>query len=232
MTVEVCLTPDLINQFSLEGKIVVVIDIFRATSSMVTGLSNGVKAIYPVASVDACLAYGKKGMLTGGERGGKKLPEFDLGNSPFDYRSEKARGQEVSMTTTNGTRAIAESKNADEVVIGSFLNLSATLDYLKEKAKPLILHCAGWKGSVNLEDTLFAGALISRLTDYQPENDAALLALDFYNFNKENLLEVSKKSSHAKRLSGFGVDKDIAFCLKEDLYKTVVVLDNEKLVAL
>ncbi|MEQ9302757.1 MAG: 2-phosphosulfolactate phosphatase, partial [Marinoscillum sp.] len=155
--VEVCLTPDLIKQYTLEGKIVVVVDIFRATSCMVTGLAYGVKSIVPVATVDDCFEMGKKGLITAGERGGKKIDGFEIGNSPFDYMQEKFKGQTIAVTTTNGTKALLASLQAEEILIGAFLNLRAIANYISSSTKDVVIHCAGWKGTVNTEDTLFAG---------------------------------------------------------------------------
>lgn len=230
MNVEVCLTPALVEQFDLKSKVVVVVDIFRATSCMVAGLSNKVKAIYPVATVEECLDLGKKGMLMAGERGGIKIPEFDLGNSPFDYLQDHVEHKEVAVSTTNGTLALSKSKSADEILVGAFLNLAATTQYLKQLNKDLVVHCAGWKGTVNLEDTLYAGALIDRIGQVVLKDDAAFLAHSLFLQHQDNLLGAAEKSAHAQRLAGFGIKKDIAFCLQDSIYDTVIRMEGEKLV--
>ncbi len=232
MRVEVCLTPNLIEQHELSNKIAVVVDIFRATSCMITGLANDVNAIYPVATVAECLAMGKQGMIMAGERGGEKIAEFDIGNSPFEYLSETVKGKDVAVTTTNGTLAISKSDDAHEVLIGSFLNLSVLATYLQQQARDVVIHCAGWKGTPNLEDTLFAGALIDQLNenDISLINDGAHLALSTYEQHRHDLLAAGKSSSHAQRLASFGVTKDIAFCLEVDKYKVLVKMEGKKLV--
>lgn len=230
MKVEVCLTPVLIDQFDLAGKVVVVVDIFRATSCMVTGLSNEVKAIYPVATVEECLTLGQKGMLMAGERGGIKIPEFNLGNSPFDYLQDQVPGKNIAVSTTNGTLALSKSRNADEILVGAFLNLAATTSYLEQLNKGLIIHCAGWKGTVNLEDTLYAGALIDRLHQPDLTDDAAVLAHSLFLQHQDDLLAVAKRSAHAQRLARFGIEKDIAFCLQDSLYDQVIKMEGEKLI--
>ena len=231
MTAEVCLTPALINQFDLQGKNVVIIDIFRATSCMVTGLCNEVTAIYPVASVDECLAHGDQGRIMAGERGGQKLEAFDIGNSPYDYLSETVHGREVAVTTTNGTLAIDKSRSANEIIIAAFLNLSATRDYLLELDGDIVLHCAGWKGSVNLEDTLFAGALLEALGDHiEIVGDAAQMALSLFQHHKGDLIGVARSSGHAQRLAKFGIVKDIDFCMTFDKYEGVILMDGDRLV--
>lgn len=230
MKVEVCLTPDLIDQHNLAGKIAVVVDIFRATSCMVTGLSSEVKAIYPVATIDECLALGTKGMIMAGERGGQKIEAFDIGNSPFDYQSDKVKDREVAVSTTNGTLAISKSGEAKEVLIGAFLNLAATINYLKEKGQDILIHCAGWKGTPNLEDTLYAGALIHELGEVEATNDSAFIALSLYHKHEDNLERAGKASAHAKRLAGFGITRDISFCMKKNVYDTVIYQEGEKLI--
>ncbi|MEP4535308.1 MAG: 2-phosphosulfolactate phosphatase [Cyclobacteriaceae bacterium] len=221
-TVEVCLTPELIHQFDLTGKIVVAVDIFRATSCMVSGMATGVKAIYPVAQVDECFALGKEGKIMAGERGGIKVEGFGIGNSPFEYMSEKAANKEVAVTTTNGTQAIVRSIGADEILIGAFLNIGALVRHIGRSKKDVIIHCAGWKGTVNLEDTLFAGALTDKLNKtHKICGDSAFLAKGTYDLHKSDLLSAARSSAHAHRLSKFGVEKDIDFCMKQDQFDVV-----------
>ena len=221
-TIEVCLSPELIHQHELTGKVVVVVDIFRATSCIVTGLASGVTAIKPVAEVDECKELGKQGYLTAGERGGIKVPEFDMGNSPFEYQADEVKGKKVAISTTNGSQAIVKSEGADEIIIGAFLNLEAVSEYILQSKKDVLVHCAGWKGTINLEDTLFAGALIDECAEeMKPLGDSALLAHQLFVGNHENLLGLAKQSSHAERLAGFGIEKDLEFCMTLDEYSVV-----------
>ncbi len=229
-TVEVCLTPDLIQHFSLKGKMVIVADIFRATSCIVTGLAYGVNAIYPVATVEECKAFQKKGMIIAGERGGEKVEGFDVGNSPYEYMNDEFQGKDIAVTTTNGTRAIISSKGADQILIGAFLNLRAMADYILDMNKNIIIHCAGWKGMINIEDTLFAGALINEIkATHQPAGDPAHMASDLYQYHHMDLLNASHNSSHARRLAAFGIEKDLDFCMEMSLYSIVPFYQNEKI---
>ena len=230
--IEVCLTPDLIHQHDLEGKIVVVVDIFRATSCIVTGLANGVSAIKPVGEIDETLELGKQGYVMAGERGGKKVDGFDMGNSPFEYMEEGLSGKKVAISTTNGSQAILKSAGAFEILIGAFLNLKATVSYLMEANRSVVIHCAGWKGTVNIEDTLYAGALIDELLEeMETTGDSAVLAHQLYVGNHENTEAIAGESSHAKRLAGFGVEKDLVFCMTENEYNIVVKLEGDHLVS-
>ncbi len=229
--VEVCLTPELIHQFDLNNKIVVAVDIFRATSCMVTGMAHGVEAIYPVATVDDCFRLGEeKGMITAGERGGAKIEGFTIGNSPYEYMKDEFKDQSIVVTTTNGTKTILASLDADQILIGAFLNLRALADYLSTSRKDVIIHCAGWKGTINIEDTLFAGALVEEIkSSHQLNGDASLMALQLYKANAYNLMETAMQSAHAKRLTAFGIGKDIEFCMNQSLYSALPEFKDSKL---
>src|SRR3984885_13682155 len=171
----VCLTPALLSLYDVEEYIVVIVDIFRATSSICYGIENGAEAIIPVSEVEACSAYREKGLgyLLAAERNGEVVTGFDFGNSPFSYTKEKVAGKTVVLTTTNGTHALHLSRSAKKVVIGSLLNLTALCDWLKIQNENILLVCAGWKNNFNLEDTLFAGAVVDQLKDHSFKPDDA-----------------------------------------------------------
>ncbi len=228
--VEVCLTPDLVKTYGVENKIVVVVDILRATSVMTTALAHGIKSITPVATVEECRALKEAGYLAAAERDGKTVDGFDFGNSPFTYMEKSFAGKKLAVTTTNGTLAITRSINAEEVVIGSFLNISSVANYLMAQQHDVMILCAGWKGMVNLEDTIFAGALVELLTTFDSENDSAIAAVALYRMAKDDMMGFLKNSSHAKRLKGLSIIKDIDFCLQRDVYNIIPVLKNGELV--
>jgi len=231
-TIEVCLTPDLVNTYGVENKIVVVVDILRATSCMTTALAHGIKSITPVATVEECKSLKDKGYLAAAERDGKTVDGFDFGNSPFTYMEKGFEGKKLAVTTTNGTLAITRSVKANEVVIGSFLNISAVTNYLIQQQQDVLIMCAGWKGKVNLEDTIYAGALIELLDKhFDVENDSAIAALALFKMSKDDMLGFLKNSSHAKRLKGLSIIKDIDFCLQRDIYSIIPVLKDGELVA-
>jgi len=230
--IDVCLTPELLPLFKLEDKIVVVIDILRATSCMVTGLAHGISEILPVASLEESATYGLMGYITAAERNGMKMEGFDLDNSPFSYMDPVLYGKKICVTTTNGTKAIIQASAAKKVIIGSFLNLKSVSDYLYIRGLDAILLCAGWKGQVNAEDTLFAGAIISLLKDsFQIGNDSALISRDLYEMQKDRMLEYLKDTSHFKRLSRLNIHKDIEFCLQKNIYDCLPRLEKNIIVA-
>ncbi len=208
--------------------LVVLVDILRATSTIVAALAEEATLVKPVASVDEALLYKEKGFLVAGERGGLPPEGFDLGNSPREaYRMVRAK---VVLTTTNGTRALGFVKRAKAVCAGSFLNISAVSKFAQRFDEVLIL-CAGTEGELALEDFLFAGKLALKLESYTSANDAAIVARKY----ADNVKEVSREifsSHHARNLIRLGFKEDVSFCTQEDLYQVVPILTQEGFVAL
>ncbi|PLK42383.1 2-phosphosulfolactate phosphatase [Emticicia sp. TH156] len=232
--IDVCLTPDLLHLHNIDNSIVIIADIFRATSCMVTAFAYGVKSIIPVETVEECKNLQEKGYIAAAERNARKVEGFELDNSPFSYMNEKLIGEKIAMTTTNGTYSITKAKaSAVKVLAGSFLNLNAIVTYLKTQPYDVLVLCAGWKGRVNIEDTLFAGALIAALEDeYFVPEDSAIMSLRLYNQAKDDLIGYLANSSHIRRLQNLGIHKDIAYCLQKDLYDVVPILRGNELVNL
>jgi 2-phosphosulfolactate phosphatase len=231
--VDVCLSPDLMHLYDVKERTVVVVDILRATSCMVTALAHGVAGIKPFAQLEDCLAMKANGYFTAGERNGEKVEGFDLGNSPFEYMDENLKGKRIAFTTTNGTQAIARSEGAKQILIGAFLNLTSVAEALKRSDQPVLIVCAAWKGKVNLEDTLFAGALVEKLAGFfHPECDAPLAAQHLYRTASSDIVSFLKNSSHVQRLNRLNIHKDIAFCLMADRYTVVPALQNGELTVL
>lgn len=230
-----CLSPALLNLYDVDKSIVVIIDVLRATSTIATALFNSAKSIIPVDSVAECIRIGKQiESITAGERDGKIAEGLENGNSPFEYPREFIGGKTLVLTTTNGTKLLhmALEKNAKGIITGSFSNISAVCDYLVAKNQNVILGCAAWKNRVNVEDTLFAGAVINRIgKNFSINCDSSQIATAMYNDAKKDMYEFmkKKKASHYKRLSGFGLDKDLRYCLTEDLANVLVVYTDGKL---
>ena len=230
----VCLTPALLPLYRVENYIVVVIDIFRATSSICYGIENGAAAIIPVSKVEECHAYREKegcDYLLAAERDGEVVAGFDFGNSPFSYTREKVADKTIVLTTTNGTQALHLSRGARRIIIGSFLNLTSLCNWLKSQQEDVLLVCSGWKNNFNLEDTLFAGAVAEQLQEYRPD-DAAIAAADLYSIAKDDLNAYIARSSHSERLKKLGIEEDVKFCLQVDLTIAIPVLEGNALVKL
>ena len=232
-----CLSPALLDLYDVDKSIVVIIDVLRATSTIATALYNGAKSIIPVDSVAECIRIGKQiESITAGERDGQIAEGLHYGNSPFEYPREFIEGKTLVLTTTNGTRLLqmAIDKNAKAIITGSFPNISAVCDFLLAQKQHVILGCAAWKNRVNIEDTLFAGAVINRIGEHFSINcDSSQMAVTMYNEAKADMFKFmkSKNASHYQRLSGYGLEKDIKYCLTEDLANTFVVYEDGKLLA-
>ena len=222
-SIEVCFSPELIHLHEVTGKLVVVVDIFRATSTMVAALAHGVTEILTFADLEACRAMQSQGYLIAAERDGLTAPGFELGNSPVAYVDGAYSGRKLAMTTTNGTVAIEKSKGAAEILIGAFPNLQATVTYIQSRDLDVLIHCAGWKGRFNLEDSLYAGALVQALGESHANRDDGALAMgSLFASEGGNLESYLSQASHAKRLQNHGIEADIAFCLSLNLYNQVV----------
>ncbi|MDE0560390.1 2-phosphosulfolactate phosphatase [Algoriphagus sp. NF] len=230
---EVCFSPEIIHLHELEGKIVVVVDIFRATSTMVAALANGIEEIETFADLETCRTMKQKGYLIAGERNGQTVEGFDLGNSPVALLDNSFSGQKLAMTTTNGTLAISKSEGAAEILIGAFPNFSATVKYIQDQDRDVLIHCAGWKGRFNLEDSLYAGALAKALeSTHESSDDGAMAMKSLFEKEGHQLKKYLGQASHAKRLQNHGIEKDIDFCLTFDLYELVGKVDGQVLRAI
>jgi len=231
---DVCFSPEMVTAHSLKRKTIVVADILRASSSITAGIQGGVPAIRPVEQIHRRQYWQERGYLLGGERGGVMIDGFDLGNAPMDYLKAGANKQKIIMTTTNGTRAIQASKHADQLLVGSFLNLEAIAGYLLQDKPSLLIVCSGWQGTPSLEDSLFAGALLERLGPAysSPISDGARLAISTYRHHQDHLVEAVRESSHGQRLLGMDREEDIAYCLQQSIYPVVPILKGEEIVAL
>jgi len=229
-TISTCISPQLLPLHTLENKVAIVVDILRATSSMITAFAYDVASITPVPTLADCRMLKEQGFVTAGERGGHKVDGFDLGNSPFEFMDHQLNGKDLAFTTTNGSQAILSVVNASNVLLGSFLNLSATANFLRQQNESVVILCAGWKGKFNIEDTLYAGALAGLLQDdFAYEDDATLAAASLYEQASSDLLAYLKKGSHAQRLEGFENHRDLEFCIQMDQFNLNAIYRDGRL---
>jgi 2-phosphosulfolactate phosphatase len=230
------LSPALLHLYDVSNSIVVIIDVLRATSTIATALYNGAKAVIPVDSVSRCIELGKQiDGITAGERDGKVAEGLKHGNSPFEYNREFIGGKTLVFTTTNGTRLLhmALDNGAKEIITGSFNNLSAVCDHLVSMKQNVVLGCAAWKDKVNMEDLLCAGAVVSAIENYfTVPCDSSRMAEVLFEKAKKDLFGFMKKNnaSHYHRLMGFGLEKDIRYCLTNDRANVLPQYEDGKLV--
>jgi 2-phosphosulfolactate phosphatase len=209
--------------------------VFRATSTIATALHNGAARVIPVDTVEKCIEIGKKTAgITAGERDGKVIEGLAHGNSPAEYPRTVIEGQTLVLTTTNGTRLLhmALQNGASEVITGSFPNLSAVCDHLLKLNRNVILGCSAWKDRFNIEDTLFAGAVVSRLKDaFTIHCDSSLMAEEMYMLHKDDIKQFVRRTTHWHRLAKFGLEKDLEYCVTTDVANVLPVYRNGDLVA-
>lgn len=232
-TLDVFFSAGSFNDEELRNKVVVVIDVLRASSTIVTALLNGAKEIIPVEDMGEASRISQsvdsENLLLCGEKDGIKIDGYDLGNSPFEYTREAVGGKTLVFNTTNGTMAIKRGVGADKLYVASFLNLSAVVSELKSTTKDIILVCAGWRGRLGLEDLLLAGAIIYNLGDQHGASDlrdGSKVALGIYEKYREDLLAVILNSNHAVRLNNIAGEEDIRYCSQVDICNLLPELND------
>lgn len=227
---EICLSPELVHLYDFNNKNIVIVDIFRASSTMVAALANDVTSITPFMNLEECRVMSKKGYIIAGERNGLTAEGFELGNSPLAFLEKKYATKKIAMTTTNGTVAIQLAKGkAKNILLGAFPNLKATADFLSAMSEDVIILCAGWKGKFNLEDSLYAGALTKELKgNFKIECDTAIALESLYDKHSKDIKGFLSQASHTKRLQNQNIEADIDFCLSLNIYDLVGILrENE-----
>jgi 2-phosphosulfolactate phosphatase len=236
-TLHTILSPALLHLYDVTESVVVIIDVLRATSTIATALYNGAEAVIPVDTVKGAIQLGETlpASVTAGERDGRVAEGLAHGNSPFEYSPDFIGGRVLVLTTTNGTKLLhmALEKGAQEIITGSFPNLSAVCDHLLRSGKNVVLGCAAWKDRVNMEDTLFAGAVIDRIGQHFEINcDSSHFAQQLYTLAKNDLFGFMKaqNASHYHRLMNYGLEKDIRYCLTADGANILPRFDGLRLV--
>lgn len=234
MRLATALAPGVPAELPLGGSTAVVIDVLRATTSMVAALEAGVRAIYPVPEPeDAWRLQHRLGgeVLLGGERGGVRISGFDLGNSPREYTARAVGGRLLAMTTTNGTSALAAAHRAgaDPVYVASLRNAPAVARRLLREAKPTVLVCAGTQGMVSMDDVICAGAIAAACLE-SPAGvelaDTARLAVAAYREVHKDLARGLRATMHGRRLVELGFEADIVYAAALGASHTVGQFDG------
>ncbi len=225
MNIDIALLPKETKEMNLSDRVCIVLDIFRATTTIITALSNECKEIIPVLSVEDAQALAKEigPALLAGERQSIPIEGYHFGNSPFEFSKDKVKKQRIIMTTTNGTIAIKATTGAYRTLIGSFLNAKAVCKQAKEEGKDILIVCAGTDGYFSLEDSLCAGLLVKLLTreGVVEMSDSAHGALLMYNMAQDTLLETAVQGRNGKRLYDLQRMADVEYCLTMDTVEIV-----------
>lgn len=221
MKISVIISPAVVEELHFTGKTTVVIDVLRATSTMVYALMNGAREIVPVGTLEYAMKasstmFGGQ-ILIAGERNTKKIDGFNLGNSPLEFNRQAVSGKGIVLYTTNGTKAIAKAKYSKDIFILSFLNLNAVAGHLLSLNENIDILCAGRNGRLSLEDTVCAGKLIQLISASGTEvelDDSAVTAVALAKSQGKNLKKMMLGSDHGKILIENGFADDIALCAK------------------
>mgnify|MGYP000471626997 CR=1 FL=1 len=239
MKIDVAITPESFSDKDLEGKIVVVVDVLRASTTITAALARGAEKVLPLATVDkvkkSAKEYPQGKVLLCGEREGIRIPGFDLGNSPHEYEDSIVQGKILLYTSTNGSRMLVKTKKARKVYVGSFVNMSAVVKRLVMDGIDCFIVCSGREGKFSLEDTVCAGMIVDRMRENSPKGfvqltDEALVANIVYEHFSNDLNKMINQSFHGRYLVELGMKSDLSFSISLDLYDTVPVMENGGLI--
>ena len=230
----VCLTSDLFSHYDEGNKLVLVVDILRATSVISTAFHYGISELIPVSSVEQAKQYmNKEGYIVAAERNAEPIEGIPLGNSPFQYMNDDVKNKRLVLTTTNGTKAI-KLASKHEVISASFVNQDAVYDFIMKSEKDVIILCSGWKGLVNMEDSIFAGILSDKLlktNQFQSKCDSVLVSVAIKRDAGNDLFSYLEDSAHRNRLKHLNMEEDTKFCLNPTFKSEVIpILKNGKLI--
>jgi len=227
MNIDVVISAQHIKPEKFKDRIVVVIDVLRATSVMVTALNNGCDKIIPVKEIEEAVHIASKdrnNYLLGGERGGVRIENFDFSNSPLDYTQDIVKGKSLIMTTTNGTRAIKNSEEAEKIFIGALINGRVVAEKLAKLNKDVTFVNAGTDGEFSMDDFITSGYIINCLRDIM-KNQCTLTDIaktsEYVYINNPSIISFAKDALHYKRMKDLKYHEDLRYCLSKDLVNIV-----------
>lgn len=235
MKVDIIISADDISKSKIENKVVVVIDMFRATSVIITALNNGCREVIPYLTIEETLEHANKlrreEYVLGGERRAVKIEGFDLSNSPLEYSSEKVENKIILMTTTNGTRTLTKSSTAKRVLIGAMINAKTVAERLIQINEDVVIINAGTNGNFSMDDYICSGYIINEMLK-KDENlvltDIAKTANMIYEAH-EDILSYVKKASHYSVMKALNLDEDIEYCIQKSIVKEVPEYFGDKI---
>jgi 2-phosphosulfolactate phosphatase len=227
---EIVFTTESVEPRRVRGRVCVVIDVLRATTTIAVALANGCPEIIPVETPrEAQETADTRRCLLGGERNGLRIEGFDFGNSPLEYVSDRISGRPIAFTTTNGTRAIRACASAEMLVLASFLNGGTIVRLLEDLNSDTLIVCAGTRGEPSIEDTVCGGMLLDGL---RARGSAEVEeAVSLWNTHKSDLAGMMKdESMHGRSLVELGFEKDIAFAAAKDTFDIIPIFENGSIV--
>ncbi|MBN1970672.1 MAG: 2-phosphosulfolactate phosphatase [Candidatus Delongbacteria bacterium] len=232
MKVDLIFTLEDLKNIEIHNKVVIALDVLRATTTMITAFCNGASSIISVPEIEKAVELKKSDSRTllCGERNGQKISGFDKGNSPQEYND--VQDMHLVFCSTNGSKTIENSKDSKKTYLGAFINAAAVVDKLlsDHPEDEILIACSGKLGRVCNEDTICAGYiidLIRNLKDNTELDDASRIAWDFYRYNSNNIMEIMKNSEHGQHLISIGAEKDVELCSIKDIMNITPYFDKE-----
>jgi 2-phosphosulfolactate phosphatase len=233
MQVQVISSVNEASTAKFHHKTAIIIDVLRATSTIVTAIASGALCVVPAETVMEARALQRAGDLLGGERFCRKIAGFDLGNSPEEYTEQVVAGKRIILTTTNGTRAIHKSMRADHVLTASLLNAEACARAAVELRRDVVILCAGSHDEFAIEDGLCAGFVLEKLQAFSPVaiemDDFGSAMLGLYRNRSAQIRETMMNGITGRKLIKLGLRKDIEACSFIDIYQDVPRLNGDQL---
>lgn len=227
MDIDIVISCEDIKEDRIRDKVVVVVDMLRATTVIITALKNGCSEVIPVLDVDDAMELSVKDRdkyILGGERRALKIAGFDCSNSPLEYTKEAVEGKSLIITTTNGTRAIEGSKAAEEILLGALINAKSVAYKLAALNKGVVIVNAGTYGQFSMDDFICSGYIIdclSKMTELQM-SDIAFTSHYIFK-NNEDIISYIKNARHFNVLKELGLEKDLEYCCCKDITDAVPV---------
>ena len=230
MKIDLIISADDIKEEKIKDKSIVVIDMLRATTVIITAMSNGAKRVVPFLTVEEAVAYSssdREQFILGGERRALKIENFDLSNSPLEYTENVVKDKDVVITTTNGTRTIKGCEKAKDLIIGAFINAKAVVNKLIELNNEVVFVNAGTNGQFSMDDFICAGYMIHLLSSQKQLDmtDIAFTAKNIYESHTD-IISFIKDARHFNVIRTLGLEKDLEYCLKKDIINLVPIYKN------
>ena len=244
MRLDVFFSPIQVKPSDTAGRLVAIVDVLRASTTVATALGNGAKTVMPLEGADDVIVRSKEfhrsAVILAGEQRMERIPSFDLGNSPQSFTPEVVEGKTILLTTTNGTRALLGVQGARDIVVASYVNFTAVLTMMKVAASSntdIAIICAGEEGGFTLEDAACAGRYVKAIPKRAPSdsiemNDAAAASVLIEKKYGENIAKVFKESAHGKALQEAGFGDDLAAAAEVDAYPVVPIYQERQITKL
>lgn len=237
MKIDVRFDPFELDELELRGKNIIVIDVLRSSTTIAVALSNGAREIIPVESIENAVKISGSLFgdvtLRGGERNGKMIQGFNLGNSPLEYTEATVKGKSIIFCTTNGSVAMYKSRFAQNLAVGAFVNISTIIEFIREVQSHFLLICAGRANALSnfsLEDSVCAGMIVQRLSGEKGARleltDSAMASQALYKTYGRSLMKMMKRTEHGQYLIEIGFLEDIKIAAAVDSYAVLPILSG------